>query len=272
MIRSCVDDTLVLIKGAGDLASGVAARLHRSGFPVVMTELAQPLMVRRTVSFGEAIYEGEYAVEGIPARRVSSPDEARRVLIEGKVPVAVDPEAGLRLALKAAVVVDAIMAKRNTGTRPADAPLVIGLGPGFRAGQDCHAVVETNRGHWLGRVIWVGEAEPDTGLPGEVAGQRGRRMLHAPADGLFQAQAAIGDMVRTGQVLARVGGTEVRAGLDGVLRGLIHNGLVVSAGMKIGDIDPRAERAHCFYMSDKSLAVGGGVLEAILAGKPPAAG
>jgi xanthine dehydrogenase accessory factor len=269
---SCFDDTLVLIKAAGDLASGVAARLHRSGFPVVMTELAQPMMVRRTVSFGEAIYEGEFAVEGILACRVNSPDEARRALAEGKIPVAVDPEAGLRLALKAAVVVDAIMAKHNTGTRLADAPLVIGLGPGFRAGQDCHAVVETNRGHWLGRVIWDGEAEPNTGLPGEVAGQRGRRMLRAPIDGLIETHAAIGDLVKTDQMLARVGGTDVRAGLDGVLRGLIHDGLVVTAGLKIGDIDPRAQRAHCFNISDKSLAVAGGVLEAILAGKPPAAG
>ena len=271
-MMSSFDDVLVLIKGAGDLASGVAARLYRSGFPVAMTELAQPLMVRRTVAFGEAVYEEEFAVEGIVARRVSSPDEARRALAEGKIPVAVDPETSLRLALKPAVVVDAIMAKRNTGTRPADAPLVVGLGPGFRAGQDCHAVVETNRGHWLGRVIWDGEAEPDTGIPGEVAGQRGRRMLHAPADGILEAHAAIGDMVKADQVLATVSGTEVRAGLDGVLRGLIHSGLVVSAGLKIGDVDPRAERAHCFSISDKSLAVGGGVLEAILAGKPPAAG
>jgi xanthine dehydrogenase accessory factor len=269
---SCFDDVLVLIKGAGDLASGVAARLYRSGFLIAMTELAQPLMVRRTVAFAEAVYKGEVAVEGIVARRVSSPDEARRALAQGKIPVVVDPEASVRLALKPAVLVDAIMAKRNTGTQLGDAPLVVGLGPGLRAGQDCHAVVETNRGHWLGRVIWDGEAEPDTGVPSEVAGQRTRRMLRAPADGILKAHAAIGDMVKADQVLATVAGVEVRAGLDGVLRGLIHNGLVVTAGLKIGDVDPRAERAHCFSISDKSLAVGGGVLEAILAGKPPAAG
>ncbi len=272
MSRSCFDDTLVLIKGAGDLASGVAARLHWAGFPVVMTELAQPMMVRRTVSFGEAVYEGKCSVEGILACRVESADEARRALAEGKIPVAVDPRAELRRALNAAVLLDAIMAKRNTGTRLADAPLVIGLGPGLRAGQDCHAVVETNRGHWLGRVIWEGEAEPDTGLPGEVAGQRGRRILRAPVSGVFRAGAAIGDVVKTDQVLAWVGEAEVRAGLDGVLRGLIHDGLAVTAGLKIGDIDPRAQRAHCFSISDKSLAVGGGVLEAILAGGPPAVG
>jgi xanthine dehydrogenase accessory factor len=272
VIRSCFDDWLVLIKGAGDLASGVAARLYRSGFPIAMTELAQPMMVRRTVSFGEAVYEGEFVVEGILARRVSSADEARRVVARRGIPVVVDPDAGLRDALAPSVVVDAIMAKRNTGTHLADAPFVVALGPGFRAGRDCHAVVETNRGHWLGRVIWDGEAEPDTGIPGEVAGQRSRRMLRAPADGILEAQAAIGDIVKIGQVLAWVGGADVRAGLDGVLRGLAHDGLFVTAGLKIGDVDPRGERALCFNVSDKSLAVGGGVLEAILAGKPPDAG
>jgi xanthine dehydrogenase accessory factor len=264
MTRSCFADMLVLIKGAGDLASGVAARLHRSGFPVVMTELAQPLMVRRSVCFGEAVYEGEYAVEGIVARSVKSAGDMAPVLAAGQIPVVVDAGGTLCDELKPPVLVDAIMAKRNLGTSMTDAACVIALGPGFQAGVDCHAVVETNRGHWLGRVIWQGAAEPDTGMPGDVGGLRGKRVLRAPVSGSFEGQAKIGEQVVAGQVLATVDGAEVRAGCDGVLRGLIHSGLQVSAGLKVGDVDPRAEPAHCFYISDKSLAVGGGVLEAIL--------
>ena len=263
-LMACIEPELVLIKGAGDLASGVAARLRRSGFPVVMTELPQPLMVRRAVCFGEAVYEGQVMVEDIPARRVANAVEARAILADGAIPVMVDPEASCRAALAPGVVVDAIMAKRNTGTTPADAPLVIALGPGFTAGIDCHAVIETNRGHWLGRVIRKGSAQPDTGTPGEVGGRSGERVLRAPAGGILEARAAIGDRVVAGQVVAMVGDAELRAGCNGVLRGLIHPGLTVTAGLKVGDVDPRAERQHCFAISDKSLAVGGAVLEAIL--------
>lgn len=256
---------LVLIRGGGDLASGVAARLHRCGFPVVMTELPQPLMVRRPVCFGAAVYEGEVVVEGIVARHVPDVAAARRALADRVIPVLVDPAAACRVALAPAALVDAIMAKRNTGTRRSDAPLVIGLGPGFTAGDDCHAVIETQRGHWLGRVYWQGAAQPDTGTPGEIgSASTPARVVRAPADGLLEGCAAIGDPIAAGQVIATVAGVPVRSLCAGVLRGLVRSGLSVTRGLKIGDVDPRGVRAHCFTISDKSLAVGGGVLEALL--------
>jgi xanthine dehydrogenase accessory factor len=255
---------LVLIKGAGDLASGVALRLHRCGIRLAMTEVARPLMVRRTVSFGEAVYEGYTQVEGVVAARAENPWQALQVIHSGKIPVLVDPEAGCLPVLRPAVLVDAIMAKRNIGTHSGDAPLVVALGPGFIAGADCHAVIETNRGHSLGRVITAGSAEPDTGLPGEIGGKSSERLLRAPTSGAVQALAAIGDRVAEGQVVARVHGQPVTAGTAGVLRGMIRSGIEVAAGVKIGDVDPRAEVSHCFQVSDKSLAIAGGVLEAIL--------
>ncbi len=258
------DKTLVLIKGAGDLASGVAARLHRCGFPVVMTELPHPLMVRRTVSFGEAVYEGKVEVEGITARRVDDAPSAVLALGVGAIPVLVDPQAGSLGALRPAVLVDAIMAKQNTGTTLADAPLVIALGPGFAAGHDCHAVIETNRGHCLGRVILEGPAEPDTGRPGNVGGKTFERILRAPVGGAVRGRAEIGERVVEGQIVATVEGVEVQAGTAGVLRGLVRSGSHVRAGEKIGDVDPRAAPEHCYLISDKSLAIAGGVLEAIL--------
>jgi xanthine dehydrogenase accessory factor len=264
MSLQCTHDVLVLIRGAGDLASGVAARLHRSGFPVVMTELPQPLMVRRTVCFGEAVYAGEVLIEGMVGRRVPDVTAARAALAAGVIPVLVDPVAANLATLAPQVVIDAIMAKHNTGTTPAAAPLVIALGPGFVAGVDCHAVIETNRGHWLGRVIWDGQAEPDTGTPGEIAGRKNERVLRAPVNGVLVGHAAIGDQVVPGQVLASVDEQPVAGQLAGVLRGMLHPGIAVAAGTKIGDIDPRAEPSHCFTFSDKSLAVGGGVMEAIL--------
>ena len=259
-----IDVTLVLIKGAGDLASGVAARLHRCGFPVVMTELPQPLMVRRTVSFGEAVYQGEVQVEDIVARRVSATDEVHAALAEGVIPVLVDPEAASQRTLSPTIIVDAIMAKRNTGTTIADAPLVITLGPGFTARVDCHTVIETNRGHWLGRVLWKGTAQADTGSPGRIANREAERVLHAPVSGVLTEEAAIGDLVKAGQRVASVDGQPVFARIDGVLRGLIRTGLQVPGGLKIGDVDPRGNRDYCFNISDKSLSIAGGVLEAIL--------
>jgi xanthine dehydrogenase accessory factor len=258
-------DPLVLIKGAGDLASGVALRLHRCGFRLVMTEMPKPLMVRRTVSFGEAVYDGYTQVEGVIGARAADPWQAVQVIERGNIPVLVDPGAACLPVLRPAVLVDAIMAKRNTGTRISDAPLVVALGPGFTAGVDCDAVIETNRGHNLGRVIEQGSAEPDTGVPGEIGGKSAERLLRAPAAGAVQALAAIGERVAEGQVVAWVGGQAVAAGIAGVLRGMIRSGADVAAGVKIGDVDPRAEVSHCYQVSDKSLAIAGGVLEAILA-------
>jgi xanthine dehydrogenase accessory factor len=257
-------ETLVVIKGAGDLATGVAARLYRCGFPVIMTELPNPLMVRRTVAFGEAVYESEMTVEGIRACRVDDVAAARRVLEDGAIPVLIDPDACCVAELAPAVLVDAIMAKSNTGTSLADAPTVIALGPGFTAGLDCHAVIETNRGHSLGRAIYEGSAEPDTGQPGSVGGKTEQRILRAPVAGIVEGLAAIGTRVVEGQVVAKVGDRPVRAGTSGLLRGLVRSGTQVSKGVKIGDVDPRAEPAFCYLISDKALAIAGGVLEAIL--------
>jgi len=258
-------DCLIIIKGAGDLASGVAYRLKRCGFPLVMTELARPLLVRRTVSFGEAVYSGQITIEGMPARRVDTAEEARHLAASEIIPVVVDPTASIVAALKPPILIDAIMAKRNTGTTITDAPLVIALGPGFTAGQDCHAVIETNRGHRLGRVIYTGPAEANTGTPGKVQGQATQRVLRAPVAGRVTGRANIGDIVKAGQVIAEMDGQLLRAPFDGVLRGLIHPDAPVNVGVKIGDLDPRGEVSHCFTISEKSLAIGGGVLEAILA-------
>jgi xanthine dehydrogenase accessory factor len=261
-------DTLVLIKGAGDLASGIAYRLHRSGFPLVMTELPAPTMVRRAVSFGQAVYDGEMTIEGVTARRVAGPGEALAVARRGEViPVLVDPEADSPGILQPAVLVDAIMAKRNTGTRLDDAPLVIALGPGFTAGVDCHAAIETNRGHWLARLIYQGSPQPDTKTPGKVKGYTGGRVIRAPAAGHLEPLAQIGDRLRKGDLVGSVGDHEVRAMFDGVLRGLIHPSVPLTRGLKIGDLDPRDVDRHTFTISEKSLAVGGAVLEAILAWK-----
>jgi xanthine dehydrogenase accessory factor len=243
----------------------VAARLYRCGFPVVMTELPNPLMVRRTVAFGVAVYEGEVIVEGIRARRADDVAAARSVLATGALPVLIDPETRCLTELAPAVLVDAVMAKTNTGTRLTDAPLVIALGPGFTAGVDCHAVVETNRGHRLGRAIYDGSAEPDTREPGLVGGMTHQRILRAPITGVVTSRAAIGDQVVAGQVVAVVGGYDVHAGTTGVLRGMVRDGTVVSVRTKIGDVDPRATVAHCYEISEKALAIAGGVLEAILA-------
>jgi xanthine dehydrogenase accessory factor len=255
---------LVVIKGAGDLASGVAYRLSRCGFPLLMTETAQPLAVRRGVAFAQAVYDGQMTVQKVSARRVEGVHAVPATLGQHIIPVLVDPQANCRSVLQPAVIVDAIMAKSNKGTSISDAPLVIALGPDFTAGVDCHAVVETCRGHDLGRVLWTGSAAPDTGVPGIVGGQGSRRVLRAPCSGRLHPLHAIGDLVAQDEVVATVQGSEVSAPFRGVLRGLIHESVELCAGMKIGDVDPRAVRDHCFSISDKALAIGGGVLEAIL--------
>jgi xanthine dehydrogenase accessory factor len=264
-INPLFKDLLVLIKGAGDLASGVAYRLKRSGFPLIMTELPVPTLVRRTVCFGEAIYAGETRVENIVARRVESIAEALQLARSEIIPVLIDPVAVIATRLKPQILVDAVMTKVNTGTSLDDAPLVIALGPGFTAGFDCHAVIETNRGHRLGRVILTGQAEPDTKTPGMVKGYTTDRVLRAPAAGHVVGLVKIGELVEQGQPIAMVSAHEIRAPFAGVLRGLIHPNVQVTPGLKIGDLDPRGIVDHCFTLSDKSLAVGGGVLEAILA-------
>lgn len=255
---------LTLIRGAGDLASGIALRLWRAGFDVVMTEIARPTTIRRTVAFSEAVLRGETAVEGVTAKRAENAAEARRLLDDGILPVLVDPECACREELRPDALVDAILAKRNLGTAMADAPVVVGVGPGFTAGVDCHAVVETMRGHTLGRAIYEGPALPNTNIPGLIGGYAGERVLRAPADGVFAGTHKIGDVVAEGETVGFVAGQPMVCTIGGVLRGLIADGVPVRKGMKAGDVDPRGEPAYCYTSSDKALAVGGGVLEAIL--------
>jgi xanthine dehydrogenase accessory factor len=254
-----------LIKGAGDLATGVALRLLRSGFAVVMTEIEQPTVVRRSVAFAEAVYEGRAVVEGVEGLRAEGAGRIGELLARGAIPVIVDPLASVRDEIRPALLVDAIVAKRNLGTHIDDAPAVVALGPGFVAGRDVHAVIETKRGHTLGRVIYQGEAMPNTGVPGEVGGFAEERVLRAPGAGIFRGARGIGDRVSTGEIVGHVGDVPVRSRIEGVLRGLLRSGVEVSAGFKLGDVDPRARREHCFQVSDKALAIGGGVLEAACA-------
>jgi len=256
--------SLVILRGGGDLASGVAVRLHRTGIRVLITELEQPLAVRRTVSFAEAVYVGEAEIEGISARRVAKPADIEPALEAGYIPVLVDPTLTSLPSLVHEALVDARMTKRQPDVIANAAALVIGLGPGFVAGQSCHAVVETMRGHSLGRVIWQGAAQADTGVPGSIAQHGKDRVLRSPAAGSVQPHAQIGAQLKAGDLIAVVSGNELRAPFDGVLRGLVHPSVELSAGMKIADLDPRNDPSYCWRVSDKALAIGGGVLEALL--------
>ena len=254
---------LTIIRGAGDLASGIALRLYRSGFSVVMTDLERPLAIRRSVAFCEAIRLGSVTVEGVTAQ-FADVEAVPALLAQGVIPVLADPEGRCIETLRPQVVVDAILAKRNLGTRITDAQVVIGIGPGFTAGVDCHAVVESMRGHTLGRAIYTGSALPNTNIPGLIGGFAGERVLRAPADGVFHAVRSIGDRVCVGESVGHVAGAPMVCTIDGVLRGLIADGTQVHRGMKAGDVDPRGDASYCGLVSDKALAIGGGVLEAIL--------
>ena len=251
---------LVLLRGGGDLATGVALRLHRSGIKLVITELAQPLAVRRTVSFAEAVYEGQHQVEGVTARLVEQ-DQLSIMLDANEIPILVDADADILNYFPFLVVIDARLMKQPPSPLPVDVPLHIGLGPGFHAGRDCHAVVETRRSHTLGRVNWNGPTQADSGEP---EGDR-RRVLRAPADGVLVGKVNIGEHLEEGQVVALISDQyPVISPFKGVLRGLIRPGLQVTKGLKIGDVDPRDDPSACYLVSDKALAIGGGVLEAIL--------
>ncbi len=255
---------LVLLRGGGDLATGVAARLWRSGFLVLITEIERPLAVRRLVSLAEAVYAGNVEIEDLRAKWVADAAEALQTLERGVIPVMVDPQAAVRDELALSALVDGRMRKAPSELGLGAAPFIIGLGPGFRVGSDCHAVIETHRGHRLGRVIWSGSASPDTGIPESVGGFHLERVLRAPADGVLNDVAPLGKVYEQGEVLARVDGAPLHAPFRGALRGLLHEGMTVSQGLKVGDLDPRAEVAFCFEISDKALAIGGGVLEALL--------
>jgi len=255
---------LVLIRGAGDIASGIALRLWRSGIRVAMLDLPRPTAIRRTVCFSQALLFGEFTVEDVTARRADSASDVPGILAAGQIPVLADPEGASIPAMRPDALVDAILAKRNLGTKRTDAPAVIGVGPGFTAPEDCHAVVETMRGHYLGRVIYEGSAIPNTNIPGLIGGYAGERVLRAPSDGVFRQLRDIGAAVQAGETVAEVAGLPMVCTISGILRGILADGTPVQKGMKSGDVDPRCEVAHCYCASDKALAVGGGVLEAVL--------
>lgn len=255
---------LVVIRGGGDLATGVAARLHRAGFPVIVLEIEQPLAVRRAVALAEAVYAGQIEIEGIVGMRAGETEEARRLLQSGAIPVLVDEAARSLSILRPEVIVDGRMRKAASELPFSAARLIIGLGPGFRVGADCHAIVETRRGHTLGRVLWEGSAAADTRLPEPVEGYGVDRVLRAGRHGVMQGLVAIGAMVQMGDPVFAIAGDAGVAPFAGAVRGLLHDGLRVEAGAKVGDLDPRCEPRYCFEISDKALAVGGGVLEAIL--------
>lgn len=256
---------LVIIRGAGDIATGIALRLHRAGYRLILTDLPQPTSIRRTVCFSEAVYHGEAKVEEVRARLAADAADALRLLEENILPVIVDPKAESAKELHPDVIVDAILAKENLGTAITDAPGVVGVGPGFTAGTDCHAVVETMRGHTLGRVIWSGSAIPNTGVPGNIGGYTIERVMHSPCGGVFHALRQIGDTVEAGEIVATVGGEPLYAKITGTLRGILPEGFEVPrAHFKSADVDPRCQLFHCFTASDKALSVGGGVLEAVL--------
>lgn len=254
----------ILIRGAGDIATGIALRLYRAGMQVVMTDLPAPTAIRRTVCFSQAIILGETTVEDVTARRAETPDRAEALLAQGLIPVLADPDCTCRTRLQPDALVDAILAKCNLGTKMDDAPIVVGIGPGFTAGEDCHAVVETMRGHTLGRVIYRGSALPNTNIPGLIGGYAGERVLRAPAEGIFCQKLEIGAVVRAGDIAGEVAGQPMKCTIDGVLRGILADGTPVFRGMKAGDVDPRCKPEYCTTASDKALAVGGGVLEAVL--------
>ncbi len=253
----------ILVRGGGDLASGVALRLHHCGLNVVITELEQPLAVRRSVSFSEAVYDGQTTVEDVTARKVSDPSDMLKlmnVLSKRQIPVVVDPECASAAVTHPMAIVDARMLKRAPEKLRHTALLYIGLGPGYRAPDNCHAVIETQRGHLLGRVIWSGTSQSDTATPAGDA----RRVLRSPAEGTFESSAKIGQHFEPGEVIATVGGQNISAPFAGVLRGLLRAGLEATKDMKVGDLDARDDPALCNLVSDKALAVGGGVLEALL--------
>jgi len=260
-----LSEILVVVKGGGELGSGVAHKLFRSGFKVCILERERPTVERRMVSYASAIFFGEFEVEGVKAKRARDVDEAIEILESREaIPVLIDPEWSSLRRLKPMVVVDAIMAKRNLGTKIDEAPLVIGLGPGFRAGEDVHVVIETLRGHNLGRVIESGCAEKDTGEPEPIMGYTFERILYSPSDGVLKIVKDIGEFVREGETVCMVDGLNVAAKLSGIVRGLLMDGMRVRKGQKIGEIDPRGKREYVYTISDRARAVAGGVLEAIL--------
>ncbi len=265
MEKPGMNDLVIGIKGAGEMATGVAWRLYQSNIrSIFMMETENPLAVRRQASFCEAVHDGLIMVEGVEALHISTPDDIGSAWENGIIPILIDPGWESIEIIQPHVVIDAIVAKKNLGTNPGEAPLVIGLGPGFEAGKDVHLVIETNRGHNMGRVIQKGLPEINTGIPGPINGFTKERVLRAPCSGIFYSDSDIGTKVKKGDVIGRVGKAAVHAQINGILRGMIRTNTRVSQQMKIGDIDPRENSEYCATISEKARAIAGGVLEAIL--------
>jgi len=254
---------LVLVKGAGDIASGIIWRLYQTGFKVVATELPKPTVIRRLVSFAQAVFTGEHTVEGVTAKKAQV-IEVPNLLVNGFVPIIPDEKGIVVSQLKPWAIVDARLAKKNLGTSKDEAPIVIGVGPGFTAPYDVHAVIETKRGHYLGRALYQGTAAPNTGIPGEIGGHSLKRVIYAPAQGFVHWYYNFGQKVEAGMIIGEVGTKQIIAEISGVIRGLIHPEVEVSPGMKIGDIDPRGIAEYATTISEKALAVAGGVIEVLL--------
>ncbi|WP_028856206.1 selenium-dependent molybdenum cofactor biosynthesis protein YqeB [Psychrilyobacter atlanticus] len=256
---------LVIVRGGGDLASGVIQKFHRSGFRVLVLETEKPSFIRRAVCYGEAVYEKEIILEESKAILAHKIDEVDKILDGGNIAVIVDPSGDTIKKLKPLAVVDAILAKKNLGTNIQMAPITIGIGPGFSAGQDVNIVIETMRGHNLGRLIFSGKAKKNTGIPGVIKGYGRERVIYSEVDGIIKNIKEIGDLVEKNEVIALIGNTEVKAPLSGVLRGLIRGGYQVPNGFKIGDVDPRIDQQqNCYTISDKARSIGGSALEAVL--------
>lgn len=259
------DDKIVLLRGGGDIATGIAYVLYNAGFKIIITEISKPSAIRRTVAFCDAIYNGKQVVENITCIKVNNVNEAKGILSDGNIPILVDEKLDLLKEIKPDILIDSILAKKNLGTNIDMADLVIGVGPGFTAKIDCHYVIETMRGHNLARVISEGQAQANTGVPGLIANHGKDRVIHAENDGIIRNVKSISDNVKTGDIIAYIDDNPVKATIDGILRGIIIDGYEVTKGLKIADIDPReSEKNNCFTISDKARAIGGGVLMAIL--------
>lgn len=258
-------ENLIIVRGGGDIATGTIHKLYRSGFPVVVLEIEKPSTIRRKVAFSEAMYENEIIVEGVTCKRANHFEEIKDILFEGKIPIIKDENCDILNYMKPLALVDGILAKKNLGTKKDMAPITVALGPGFEASVDVDAVIETQRGHDLGRILLEGYATKNTGIPGIIGGYGKERVIHSPDTGIIKNLSHISDRVTKGQAIAYIGETKVEATIDGILRGIIKDGYPVVKGLKIADIDPRIEeKKNCFTISDKARCIGGSVLESIL--------
>jgi xanthine dehydrogenase accessory factor len=263
--KQTMTDSIIVVRGGGDLATGVIQKLYHAGFNVVVLETEKPLAIRRTVALCNAVFEGSQRVEDVIGCLVASVSECKKIWQAGQIPILIDPQGEAIKLLEPLVVVDAILAKKNLGTNKTIAPLTIALGPGFSAPEDVDVVIETMRGHYLGRLYFKGSAIPNTGIPGEIGGKSAERVIHSPTAGKVTHKKTIGATVKKGETLFYVGETPVLSPLNGVLRGLISEQVICQKGLKCADVDPRpVEKVDCFTISDKARALGGAVLEAVL--------